>query len=222
MGWMSVMSRLFAAAVATIGVLMGAPVPSASAAPCPDIEIVFARGTGEKPGIGGIGLGFVDAVRSKVGPKSLSVFAVDYPASTDFPTAAVGINHAADHIESMATTCPFTRMVLGGHSQGAAVMGYVTSAVKPDGVAVTVRDPLPASVAEHVAAIALFGKPSPKFLNAIGAPPIVIGPQYVDKTTDLCVSDDPICADHGNGAAHGSYVINGMANQAATFAVGRL
>ena len=52
-----------AAAAAVFGVtaaVMGGAVPSASAQPCPDVDVVFARGTGEVPGVGGVGQAFVD------------------------------------------------------------------------------------------------------------------------------------------------------------------
>ena len=35
--------------------VIAAPIPSAVADPCPDIELVFARGTGEPPGMGRVG-----------------------------------------------------------------------------------------------------------------------------------------------------------------------
>ena len=47
--------RTLLAALAIAGGLLSAPVPFASAQPCPDVEAVFARGTGEPPGVGGIG-----------------------------------------------------------------------------------------------------------------------------------------------------------------------
>ena len=50
--------------------LMAAPASSSSVLPCPDAEVVFARGTDEQPGVGGIGQAFVDALRSKAGTKS--------------------------------------------------------------------------------------------------------------------------------------------------------
>jgi len=37
-------------------------------------------------------------------------------------------------------------------------------------------------VARHVAAVALFGEPSSRFLTAINAPPMAIGPLYAPKT----------------------------------------
>ena len=75
-------ARLAAAVCGSL--LASVPVPSAAADPCPDVEVVFARGSGEAPGVGGIGQPFIDALRSDLGNRSLTVYAVNYPASTDF------------------------------------------------------------------------------------------------------------------------------------------
>jgi cutinase len=201
-------------------------LPSASAAPCPDIEVVFARGTFEPPGVGGTGQAFVDALRAKVGGKSLDVYPVNYPASLDFSTAADGFIDATNKIRDVAATCPNTKMVLGGYSQGAAVMAYATEDAVPSGYAMPAGiGPMPPEVANHVAAVALFGKPSSGFLQMIytGAPPITVGQLYTDKTTDLCIPEDSVCAPGGNdSAAHNLYPVNGMADQAADFAARRL
>jgi cutinase len=227
---LAVVSALSAAAV-TGSVVPSAPAPSAAAEPCPDVEVVFARGSGEAPGVGGIGQPFVDALRSQVGGKSLAVYAVNYPASTDFSspdfplTVIDGIRDASSHIESMAAKCPNTKEVLGGYSQGAAVAGYTTSAAVPPGVpASAVPPPMPPDVAKHVAAVTLFGTPSGQFLRKYNAPPLTIGPLYQPKTLELCAQGDPICgnADTDNFAAHTSYPVNGMTNQAANFASGHL
>ena len=53
------LTRFLASAVLTASVAMvNAPVPAMSADPCPDVEAVFARGTGEPPGVGGQGADF--------------------------------------------------------------------------------------------------------------------------------------------------------------------
>jgi len=175
--------------VAPVWVLLVAPVPAASADPCPDVEVVFARGTTEPPGVGHIGQTFVDTLRSRVGAKSLGVYPVNYPATTDFPTAIDGITDAGHHVESMATNCPKTRMVLGGYSQGAAVMGFVTANAVPDGADLAQPpQPMPPEIASHVAAVTLFGKPSTQFMSIINEPPVTIGPLYAPKTIDLCVT----------------------------------
>ncbi len=218
------------AAMLSASVLLSAPIPAVSADPCPDVEVVFARGSGEPPGLGSVGGPFVDALRSQIGPKSLGVYAVNYPASTDFSNAAFpmtvidGIRDAGAHIESMASNCPRTREVLGGYSQGAAVAGYVTSAAVPPGVpAAAVPPPMPPEVANHVAAVALFGTPSAQFLQQYGAPLITIGPLYQPKTLELCADGDAICESGGSpGVAHVLYAVNGMTGQAAGYAASHL
>jgi hypothetical protein len=214
---------LICAAAASVWALPIAPIPFASAAPCPDVEVVFARGTTEPPGVGGIGQNFVDALRSRVGTKSLGVYPVNYPATTDFPTAVDGVTDAGHHVESMAANCPSTKIVLGGYSQGAAVMGFVTASQVPDGAhLVQALQPMPPDVANHVAAVALFGKPSSQFMSVINEPPITIGPLYEPKTIELCVPNDPVCSGSGYPAAHRQYVEAGMVDQAADFAASRL
>jgi cutinase len=226
-------ARLFGIAILIMSALLCAPIPSVSAQPCPDVDVVFARGTSEAPGVGGVGQAFVDAVRSQAGGRSVGVYAINYPASSEFSgglqfaaTVIEGIRDAGAHIQDMAANCPNTRMVLGGFSQGAVVAGFVTSAAIPEGVpAAAVPSPMAPDVANHVAAVALFGKPSDQFMRDVGAPPIVIGPLYVPKTIDLCAPDDTICNGAPPGApgvAHALYPVNGMVNQAATFSAGRL
>lgn len=213
-----------AVATATMGVAPGA-IPVASAESCPDVDVVFARGTLEPLGVGGVGTGFVDSLRGRVTDKSVTVYPVNYPASTDFPTAADGVIDASKHVQRMASDCPDTKMVLGGFSQGAAVVGYVTADQVPDGFTLPagISGPMPPEVADHVAAVALFGEPSPSFLDEIGAPPIAIGSRYAPKTINLCIDTDPICSPAGSdGGSHGLYAMNGMTTRAATFVADRL
>ena len=83
--------------------------------------------------------------------------------------------------------------------------------------------PMPPEVANHVAAVSLFGKPSTRFMHAINDPPITIGPQYVAKTIDLCVDDDLVCDSEGRSfSAHNQYVDSGMVDQGATFVANHL
>ncbi|WP_319450347.1 MULTISPECIES: cutinase family protein [unclassified Mycobacterium] len=219
---------LGAAVVATGATLVCTSVPPASAAPCPDVEVIFARGTDEPPGVGNVGQALVDALRAQLGPKSVDVYPVDYAASSDFTnreafaeTVIAGVRDAGAHVQSTATNCPNTRIVLGGYSQGAVVAGYVTAAEAPAGVpASLVPAPLPPKLADHVAAVTLFGKPSPAFLTQYDAPDLTIGPNYVSKTITLCAQGDTICDGSPGGLptmAHISYPFNGMAGQAAGF-----
>ncbi len=199
-------------------------VSSASAAPCSDIEVVFARGTHEAPGVGPTGEAFIDALRPQVGSQSLSVYPVQYPATDQWATGVDGIRDASARILSTAETCPDTKVVLGGYSQGAAVAGFVTSADVPTGVdPTTVPKPLQPEVADHVAAVVLFGLPNVRAMNFLGEPPVVIGPLYESKTRQLCAFDDPVCSDGLNFAAHNPHTYNGdLTSQGAAFAAGHL
>jgi cutinase len=191
-----------------------AMIPAASAA-CPDVEVVFARGTDEPPGIGKVGTAFVSALRSQVPGSSVQSYGVKYPANDNFLAAANGANDASGHIQSMASQCPATKLVLGGYSQGAAVIDIVTAA--PIG-ALGFKQPLPAAVADHVAAVAVFGNPS----SRLGQPLTTLSPQYGSKTIDLCDAGDPICTDGQSWPAHLAYVQTGMTSQAAQFTAARL
>jgi cutinase len=220
----AVKARLIAVCVGTAAAWAPlAPIaPSASAQPCPDIEVVFARGTTEDPGVGPTGQAFVDAMRARVGSRSMTVYPVNYPATIDFPTALDGVRDASAHVEATAANCPNTKMVLGGFSQGAAVIGFVTSNVIPDGAPDGVPNPMPPSIADHVAAVALFGKPNARFMGAIKQPQVDVGPAYASKTIDLCVPDDFVCSSGRDFNAHTQYAESGMVDEAATFSANRV
>lgn len=225
--WSTTFTVLALAAI-VVGALAG-PIASAGAADdgCSDVEVVFARGTNEAPGIGATGQAFVDALTAQLPGKSVDVYAVNYPASLNFGQAVDGIADASNRIQSTAASCPATEIVLGGYSQGAAVAGYTTTSSVPAEFALPagISGPMPASVASHVAAVALFGTPKDWVVGLAdrNAPPITIGAPYTAKTIQLCATGDPVCFPGGlSRAAHSSYKDNGMAIQAADFAARQL
>lgn len=216
------------AALASAAMVAG-PVATANAADdsCAAVEVVFARGTFEAPGVGATGQAFVDALSARLPGKTVETYGVNYPASLDFGQAVDGVADAANKIQSVAAECPSTKIVLGGYSQGAAVAGYTTSSTVPAGITLpaSISGPLPPAVASHVAAVALFGTPDPWFLGLAdrNAPPITIGDGYAGKTVQLCAPGDPVCYPGGlDRSAHSSYKSNGMADQAADFVVSKL
>ncbi|WP_241666463.1 cutinase family protein, partial [Mycobacterium marseillense] len=189
--------------------ISGSLIPTATAQ-CPDVQVVFARGTGEEPGVGPTGQAFVDALHQRVGDRSFDVYPVNYPATDQWDTGIDGIRDASTHVVSMAHDCPTTKMVLGGYSQGAAVMGFVTSAAVPEGIdPAAVPKPLAPDVANHVSSVVLFGMPNVRAMNFLGEPPVVIGPTYADKTLKVCAIEDPVCSDGMNFAAHNTYADDG-------------
>ncbi|AEV73932.1 Cutinase [Mycolicibacterium rhodesiae NBB3] len=205
---------LAVAAVVVSGVTLVAP--AAAQAACPDVQVVFARGTGEPVGVGRVGDAFVDALRPLVPGKSVAVDAVNYPASLDFMRAADGANEASAFVQNTVATCPDTQIVLGGYSQGAAVMDIITVAGAPT---LGFVNPMPPTVADHVAAVAVFGNPS---IRLLGGPLTALSPQYGYKTIDLCNGADPVCSNGNDRPAHSQYVEAGLTTQAAQFVAGRL
>jgi cutinase len=191
--------------------------PTAAAVPCPDIEVVFARGTAEPSGIGRVGQAFTDALSSQVGGRTVSSYAVNYPASYDFLTTADGAADATNHIASMALQCPSTKIVLGGYSQGAAVVDMLAG-VPPLGKKIGEigsAPPLPVSAAVLVSSVAVFGNPAAKFGNPVSS----VG-QFAGRAIDLCKDGDPICSGGRNPFVHNDYESSGMTQQAADFAAG--
>ena len=215
---------VLAAAALSGSVVSAAAAPVASAQPCPDVQVLFARGTGEDPGVGPTGQAFVDNLRGRIGGRSMDVYPINYPASQEWSTGLDGIRDAGAHVESTAASCPQTKMVLSGYSQGAAVMGFVTSAAVPDGVdPATVPKPLAPEIANHVAAVVLFGTPNVRAMNFLNEPPVVIGPTYASKTIKVCAPEDPVCSDGMNFAAHDTYADDGsIVAKGAEFAASRI
>jgi cutinase len=172
-------------------------IPSASAA-CPDVEVVFARGRQEPPGVGAVGDALVNSLRSKVSV-SVGVYGVNWPADI---AVAPGANDMRAHVQSMAASCPNTRMVLGGYSLGATAADLAVRAMPP-------------GMNQHIAAVALFGN---------GARRLGPAPAFAGKTIDQCADGDPICGRGLNWPSHlqPSYLGSGLVEQAASFIAGKL
>jgi cutinase len=172
-------------------------IPSASAA-CPDAEVVFARGRQEPPGVGAVGDALVNSLRSKV-PLSVGVYGVNWPADI---AVVPGANDMTAHVQSMAASCPNTRMVLGGYSLGATAADLATRSMPP-------------SMDQHIAAVALFGN---------GAKRLGPAPAFAGKTIDQCADGDPVCGRGLNWPSHlqPSYLGSGLVEQAASFIAGKL
>lgn len=198
-----------ATSVLTAFALTTLEAASASAAPkCSDIEVVFARGTDEPPGIGAVGTALVDTLRPMVKGKSIGTYAVKYPASWDFLEVAAGATDASTRVQSIAGNCPESKIVLGGYSQGAAVIDVVTTSPIA-GLGFTA--PMPAATAPHIAAVAVFGNPGAR----IGQPLTVMSPVFGARTADLCNTNDPICSLGRDFNSHVRYPQSGLIRLAA-------
>lgn len=195
-----------------------AAVPVAGAAPCPAVEVIFARGRLESPGAGIIGNAFVSALRSRVN-QNIGLYAVNYPADNQID---VGANDMSRRILYNINNCPNTRLVLGGYSLGAAATDMVLA------VPISImgfKTPMPADADSHIAGVALFGNGT-QWLGPIST----FNPAFKDRTIELCHGADPICnpADpdtwQDNWPDHlaNAYKKAGMIDQAADFVAARL
>ncbi|MBS1692859.1 MAG: cutinase family protein [Actinobacteria bacterium] len=201
----------------TAAALAFAAPATVSAAPCPDIDLVFARGTAEPPGMGRVGDALAATLRPLLGARSLGTYAVDYPASYNFLSTRHGANDAADHIAWMANACPGTRIVLGGFSQGASVTSMLAG-VAPIGDrvgSIGSAPPLAPALAGNVAAVAVFGNPGARFGN-----PLSTTGQFAGRAIDVCSPGDPICSDGRDRSAHSNYELPPYPAQAANFIIG--
>lgn len=210
----------FSRLVADFGLVaaaIAAPIPAAAADPCPDVELVFARGTGEPPGMGRVG----DALSSTLGPllggRTLGTYAVDYRANRNFLNTSDGAEDARGHIAWIAGACPDTRIVLGGFSQGAAVVSMLAGA-PPVGDrigSIGSAPPLAPDLAGRIAAVAVFGNPGTRFGSALSSTG-----QFAGRAIDLCSGGDPICSDGRSRSAHSNYEMPPYPAQAAGFIAG--
>ena len=116
---------LVVAVAVSVASITSDPAPTAAADGCPDVQLIFARGTAEPPGIGRVGDALFAALQPALGSRSVDSYPVNYPASYNFLTTADGANDARGHIAAMADQCPATRLVLGGFSQGAAAVSML-------------------------------------------------------------------------------------------------
>src|ERR1700730_1051905 len=200
------------AAITSILVCAAMPLavaPSAAVDPCSDVKVVFARGTNDAPGLGRPGQAFADTLTGLLAGRTVSTYGVNYPASYDFLTAA-------DYSSSVVVQCPATRIVLGGYSQGAAVVDMLAG-IPPLGNKIGEigsAPTLPSGLVPSISAVAVFGNPATKFGNPLTSS--VFG----GKAIDLCKDGDPICSRGRNPFAHSDYVSAGLTDQAASFVAG--
>ncbi|SPM32626.1 cutinase [Mycobacterium rhizamassiliense] len=207
-----------AVALSVAAVVVG-PAPAARA-DCPDVQLIFARGTNEPPGLGAVGDALFGALQGSVGGRSLDNYAVNYPASYNFLQTGTGADDARNHIAAMADQCPGTHLILGGFSQGAAAVSMLAG-VPPLGNTVGNLGSAPAldpGLANKIAAVAVFGNPGNRFNT-----PLSTSGQFAGRAIDLCAEGDPVCVVGGRDRdAHHDYSVPPYPGQAAGFIAGRV
>jgi cutinase len=183
--------RRAAAAILTAGALLIAPsalpgtIPPAAATDCPDVEVIFARGTGEPAGLGRVGDALVNSLRQDTG-LNIDAYGVKYPAGKLQLGGGDGANDTINRVKNAVQQCPDTSIVLGGYSQGASVMDIVAG-VPVGGVAW--GSALPPQYVDNIVALVTFGNIADRSGSPISAQSTLLG----SKAIDLCNPGDPIC-----------------------------
>jgi len=200
-----------AAAAIPVAALSSAP---AQAADCPDVEVVFARGSGELPGLGITGTPLVRDLTSRLQGRTVTSYAVSYAAAYDQSSAGAGATDMTQHVVQRAQACTNTQFVLGGYSQGASVTDIAI------GISTTLGrgQVIPAELAPRVAAVVVFGNPLGLSRRTIEGSSQLYGP----KAKSFCNTGDPVCGNGANTLAHLTYASNGSVTSAATFAAGKV
>ncbi len=210
---------LGASALVTAAGLLVSPsaAPVASADNCADAEAVFARGTDEPPGLGRIGNAFVGSLRQQTGGMNIRTYGVNYAASMLQLQGGDGANDAISHVKSTVSSCPNTKIVLGGYSQGASVIDIVAGV--PIG-GINWGSLLPPEYANNVAAVVTFGNVADRAGGSLPVQSAMLG----SKAIDLCNPNDPIChAGQGNEwRGHTEGYIPVYTTQAAAFVASKL
>lgn len=211
----SVGVSIFAVSAAAAAVLATPSENSAiaTAAGCPDVDVSFARGTNDSPGLGDVGKAFTEELTDRLAGKSVDIYAVNYPASFDWVRAGDGANDMSYHVQEVARNCPNTQFVLGGFSQGAAVVDVLFGT---NGTGLTFNNPLPTDLEKRVAAIVLIGNPKNWQVAGMNLD-LSIRDDQRSKIIDICNPGDGICDPNGGGLGpHMQYKSDGSAASSST------
>jgi hypothetical protein len=199
------MVTLVAAGAVAIGGMAVAPLTFAATAPrngCADVEVIGARGTTERPGLGVLLTPLAQRITRDL-EQTVRTTAVDYPASFSYTSSVrQGVADLTAKVRRTAAACPGTKIVLTGYSQGADVVGDA------------VTGPLAGDLGS-VAAVLLFGDPSftaGEAFNAGDGNRSGIFPRrrgsldaVADRTRSFCNRNDRFCQGGTSLAAHLDY-----------------
>ncbi|WP_370653145.1 MULTISPECIES: cutinase family protein [Mycobacterium] len=208
---------LAAAVAGAVALIPGAALPVASAADCPDAEVVFARGTNEPTGMGRVGDAFVDSLRAQTSGLNIGTYGVNYAASKLQLHGGDGANDVISHVKATVSSCPNTKIVLGGYSQGASVMDIVAGV--PIG-GISWGSSLPPQYVDNVVAVVTFGDVADRAGGSLPNKSALLGA----KAVDYCNPMDPIChAGSGNEwSGHTEGYVPTYTTLGATFVAQRL
>ena len=238
--------RYLAVAMVMVGVAT-APRINAQASNCPDVKVIFARGSGGERWTNGDYLEFKNTIENKLTTTELSYEFVDL----DYPAVGIGF----DNLERADTTlgayfsggesyrfgksmwkgvknlkeiavdnsCPGTKYVLGGYSQGAMVLLNTLEYFNPEQViyVATFGDPkiylpegkgiLPAACrGENLSSYRMYVPDCQAYKGILGAYIPYEPETYAGKIGTWCNKRDILCSSHLSIPDHTGYVSDGL------------
>ena len=226
------------------GALMGAVgiprVVEADAASCPDVRVVFARGSGGERWRTDDYQAFKEGIEGKLATTSLKYEFIDL----DYPAVGVGIDHLETTVGAFfgsgnayefgasvntgvrnlvalvnGASCPGTKYVIGGYSQGAMVVSKALGGLRADRVvyAATFGDPklylpegkgmMPAACkGENLSDYRMYVPDCQAYKGLLGAYIPYEPEALVGKVGTWCNRGDIFCSSHLNISDHLAYV----------------
>ena len=217
---------------------------SVNAAECPNVRIVFARGSGGELNNDQNYLEFKNKIEIKLATTSLTYDFVDL----DYPAIGVGVDNLdvtlgayfgagesyefGDSVKSgvkkldklvNSSSCPNTKFVLGGYSQGAMVISKALGSLNPDKIiyAATFGDPKlylpegegfnpPACSNKNLSDYRVYVPDCHAHEGLLGANIPYEPAGYTNKLGTWCNKNDIFCSSHLNIGDHLAYIDDGL------------
>ena len=206
--------RVLAALAATSAVAAGVVgLAGPAQAACSDVELIFARGSGEMQGPSVLQGGMLRALKAGLPGKTVTQYSVRYAADLMQTSAGQGSTDLTNHLVATAASCANTEFVLAGYSQGGTVVDKSVGLPAGRVVGGGAGKVIPANLAPRVSAVVAFGNPA-----ALMGGKLTQSKTYGSKAKEFCAAGDPVCAAGMNFMAHLSYMFNGNTQAAGQFA----
>ena len=223
------------AGLVAAGIAMAGPANAvaSSGSGCAQVSIITARASTEAAGEGITGALVTQVVNAST--QTVSRASVSYPATLfNYNSSSLqGIQALTTQLTNLVDSCPSTKVVLMGYSQGAHVVLDVLGGGQGGSLG-TATPPIASNIASHVTAVATFGDPRHVPGQAFDLGTATRNGRFPRSQTQLnvlagfasliaawCDANDQFC-DGGNSVqVHTSY-LNRYQNAAANFVLGKI
>jgi hypothetical protein len=233
------LTRVAASVVAAAGFLaataaLASPAYAvASSGGCAQVSIITARASTEAAGEGITGALVTQVVNASA--QTVSRASVSYPATlNNYANSSLqGINALKTQLTNLVNSCPQTKVVLMGYSQGAHVVLDVLGGGQGGSLG-TATAPIASNIASHVVAVATFGDPRHVTNQSFDIGTSTRNGLFPRSSTQLnvlagfasrihawCDANDTFCSSGNSTNVHLTY-LNRYQNAASSFVLGKI